>query len=613
MHVKLRRPLPPTASGRTGGGHRVSRRQHPERSGASVWTTSDLAARTRGWRTVSAPEADGRGDVAPERDVRHSRRRPLRRRATRRERRLAFERAKADAIRDNPAIDEARAEELAAAELDRLSQRNPAVDRAQRKIAPIISLPDRDELYDPVDLAAAIAQPEMTSLMRRLAMTTAERGRVADLSGAAGALALMAYQSGSSIAQKAFDSLLAGSLAWRWALAHPDVAGDRSTLYRRLIRLTGRGEITGHDPSMAVVASVAMLRRLRGLLDGGERIGQVGLIDGTRMRAPVRQHGPNTPGYMDALRRADMEKVAISTYRRDGRSDTVTGWRLMAIRDLASCCPIVWVIVPGPTPEPQTLTEHLLPLLFRAWPDCPMDTLVLDAGFDEEPCCGELVERWSVQPVVTRAGVRRTTQVMKSGRTVEIMNGRPICPRCGPMRYHRREKFITPDRRQVLGLERGQLPPPAELKKARVRWVCKSDLCPPVDLFAHNDYRDYNYWPRCPDTRQGAMRRALELSRNGIESSFSIVKHNGIGTKENFPLWAQDAGIEWLVAMHCALRTARAAVHVSGDYAFLADEFRELGLHESGHPPPLELFEEVERRRPKHLSWRWPEAGRIRR
>ena len=219
---------------------------------------------------------------------------------------------------------EEEAEALAAKELERISERNPLVERALREFAPLVTLPGRDQLYGPAELAAAVAQLEVTRLMRRIALTTGERGVAPDLSGAAAALALMAFQGGASIAQAAFDSLVAGSLAWRWALGHPDVDADRSTLYRRLVRLTGRGEIAGHDPIMAVVANVAILRRLRDMVDGGERIGEVGLVDGSRLRAPVQQRGSNTPGYMNALRRADMERVRVSTYRRDGRSDTVT-------------------------------------------------------------------------------------------------------------------------------------------------------------------------------------------------------------------------------------------------------------------------------------------------
>ncbi len=285
----------------------------------------------------------------------------------------------------------------------------------------------------------------------------------------------------------------------------------------------------------------------------------------------------------------------------------------MAIRDLASGCPMAWVVVAGATPEAETLTEHLVDLLFGAWPECPLETLVLDSGFDTEPCCAELVERWSIQPVAARIGVRRKTHTLRSGRQVEVVNGRPNCVVCGqPMRHLRREGFFTPAKRERLGVARGELPPPDKLNKARVRWVCPSGLCPPVDLFAHMDYRDHTFWPRCPDAVAGAKRQALELARNGIESSFGVVKHNGIGTRENCPLWAQDSGIAWLVAMHCLERTARVVAHVSGDYEFFADEYLELGLHESGHPPSVERLEDAERRRPEHLRWRWPEPNRIR-
>jgi hypothetical protein len=180
------------------------------------------------------------------------------------------------------------------------------------------------------------------------------------------------------------------------------------------------------------------------------------------------------------------------------------------------------------------------------------------------------------------------------------------------MTYKRREGFLTPDRREAEGLKRGDAPPPALTKQARVRWECPSGLCKPVDLFAHTDPSSHTYWPRATESSQGAMRRAHELSRNTPESGFSAEKHNGIGTRDNPPLWARDQGIRWLTAMHMALGTTRALAHVTGDYGLLADEYQSLGLHTDGHPPTQRMIEQAEARRPEHLRWRWPPPARIR-
>lgn len=546
--------------------------------------------------------------VAPERDIVHSRRRPPRRGASRRALRLAAERIKSDLLRADPTLDDARAGELAAAELERQTRRNPRVERAMVELAPLVELPSSDQAYRPAELAAAAAQPEMALLLREMALTTGERGPAPDLSGAVGALVLMAFQGGAAIARSAFGNLDSGSVAWRWALAHPDLPAGRSACYRQLVRVTGRDRVRGHDPALALAANAAMIRRLAGTLEGGERVGRVASIDGTRLRAPVAQHGINTPGYMEALRRADMGKVAVSTYRRDGRSDTVVGWKAMAIVDQATRCPLAWHVGPASAPEPHTLTDALLPLLFDAWPGCPLETAVLDAGYDTEPLCQELVERYAIQPIVARQNPRQRT-ITTGGRDVEVVDGRPRCA-CGPMRFGRRDGFVDLKRRARLGLERGEALPPGAARKARVRWVCPHGLCRPVDLLAHHDYRDHTYWPRDPASRQGALRRAHELTRNTVESAFSVVKHNGIGTRDHCPLWAQDAGIEWLLALHCALRTARTLAHATGDYQFLHDEYQELGLHAPGHPPGAERFERAESNRPGHLRWRWPDPGR---
>jgi hypothetical protein len=312
-----------------------------------------------------------------EREVKRSRRRPVRQRATPRERNLAYERSLAGALRDHPGISQAEAERLAREELERATRRNPRVERAQRELAPLLTLPDRDETYPHVELAAALCQPEMNALTRRLALTTAERGKPADLADAVGALTLMSFESGSCIAQAAFDDQLAASLGWRWALGQPAAGVSRSTKYKHLMRLTGRGDIQGHDHTEALAANIKMIKRLAGLLPGGERVGQVVLGDATRLRAPVNQHGPNTPGYMAALRRTDMEAVETSVYRRDGRSDVVVGWKELPLTDQATGRRIVSVpAAPGASNEPKLLAE-LLRLLQRAMnPSC------------SQSCCG---------------------------------------------------------------------------------------------------------------------------------------------------------------------------------------------------------------------------------
>jgi hypothetical protein len=55
---------------------------------------------------------------------------------------------------------------------------------------------------------------------------------------------------------------------------------------------------------------------------------------------------------------------------------------------------------------------------------------------------------------------------------------------------------------------------------------------------------------RATASRQGAIRRAYELSRNAAESRFSQLKHHGIGTKDQRCLWARDAGVQRLIRLH---------------------------------------------------------------
>jgi hypothetical protein len=181
------------------------------------------------------------------------------------------------------------------------------------------------------------------------------------------------------------------------------------------------------------------------------------------------------------------------------------------------------------------------------------------------------------------------------------------------MTFVRREGFYTAEMRLAGGKPRGAIV--AGVKTARTRWTCMCGLFPDVSLYAKDNYRDHTYWPRDDESNVGLQRRALELYRNGIESTFARVKQRGIGTRDGRCLWARDSGIRFLFGAEQLLHTARRVAHETGAYQLLHDEYLELGLNLSGEPPTRARMREVAQRRPPDLLWEWPgpsRAGRSR-
>jgi hypothetical protein len=302
-----------------------------------------------------------------------------------------------------------------------------------------------------------------------------------------------------------------------------------------------------------------------------------------------------------------MGDVQSILYEHDGQYDNVNGWKGAALIDQATDLSLVWTVARGKAYEPDLLLQVLLPMLFSLWDDCPLHTLIGDAFYDTEPVCRTLVERWSIQPIFTRHTPRREERILRSGARIVVVDGKPECPKCGPMTFVKREGFYTAETRIANHKPRDAIV--ADVKKARTRWKCLCGLFPDVSLYAKDNYRDHTYWPR-DESKRGLQRRALELYRNGVESTFARIKQRGIGTRDGRCLWVGDSGIRILFGAEQLLHTARRVAHETGVYQLLHDEYLELGLNLSGEPPTRARMREVAQRRPPDLKTDWPRPGR---
>jgi hypothetical protein len=345
-------------------------------------------------------------------------------------------------------------------------------------------------------------------------------------------------------------------------------------------------------------------------------MGRVASVDISRLAAPVPQIAPVSPRHLETYRRRGLELVEPIVYKHGTQYSAVVGWKDAAIVDNDSGLCMVSALARGGAPEADILFETLLPTLFRLWPDCPLEALVGDSIYDNEPVCRRLVERWGIQPIFARSKREETkkTKTVKDrdgeSREVSFIDGVPDCPDCGPMTAYKREGWPDVERRRQWGIPRGAMA--LDVKKARTRWRCRCGRFPHVELYAHHDYRDNTYYTRDPESHFGAERRAHELLRNTIESSFARVKSKGMGTRNGRKLSLRDAGMNHLLRIERLLHTARRYVHEkeSGTYHFFHEEYVELGLHQSGTAPTRERMDEVASRRPPWLHLRWPRPGR---
>ena len=113
--------------------------------------------------------------------------------------------------------------------------------------------------------------------------------------------------------------------------------------------------------------------------------------------------------------------------------------------------------------------------------------------------------------------------------------------------------FMDADARLHAGIPRGQEVRP----NARLRWVCRNSkpsrrsgagICKGVETKPHDDARVYTFLPRGGSHRHAALRTALLLRRNGVESINASMKNLGVGGKDQQrPGWAGDLEMDWLL------------------------------------------------------------------
>src|SRR6202035_4350323 len=317
----------------------------------------------------SVPPDPGLGNLpTSDHHVDRSRIRPPRRRASPRELRRKQLLLEAEIARAHPHWTAVGVAAQAQKQLAEMSRSNRRVLEALDEFGITTPIPPSEQVLRNAELAAIVQQAPVAELLQQISRAPGRRRRCPDGAGAASAMMLMAATTGDSHAKNAYEALTNAGIGQRWAFGFPPLPANIKTYYRHLYTITGRPRrgFRGHPLELWSQAHAKTLKAIRGLQgpDGQPlypRFGQIGVVDATRLCAPVEQYGLNTPAYLDALRGADMYMVTMRTYTRDGHPDTVIGWILAGIVDQSSGVTLVSTINPVHEYEPRVLFREMLP------------------------------------------------------------------------------------------------------------------------------------------------------------------------------------------------------------------------------------------------------------
>ena len=244
------------------------------------------------------------------------------------------------------------------------------------------------------------------------------------------------------------------------------------------------------------------------------------------------------------------------------------GWRLLVIADMATGMPLIWKLVSKGTEAAELY--GLLARLLELAPWLEPEYIVGDAAFDWTRLIFDLQHELGVTPVFPL----RKTLSSKWDWSEDF--GVPRCSQHGLMKmiqaegFNRRPSGRQPDENFAVAKQGCE---------ARIRWRCET--CGVlVTTWMHRNARLYTKLPHAGEHQRAAMRIALMLHRNGIETVMSVLKRRGFGDDgHNKPRWAtQQAHVEWLAATALLGMTLRREVHESGFYNQIANEAWRLGL-----------------------------------
>ncbi len=442
-----------------------------------------------------------------------------------------------------------------------ITQQRPGVIKQFKRYKQTSTAPDRRGIDPWVEVAAALEEPEVRELVSRLLRHG--RGRRTDRREALAALTILAAVPSNTSICHAAAALRHAPIA-QWAFGDPPRL-SRSGLYDQIHSIAER-----HDPGLAVEANLALIQRLRGR---HPRIGEVALVDGTKIEAQVPQRSPIDERHREIMHHGRQRNVKSFAYtgRDNHLTDYWAGYKLMLLSDRACGLALTWNF---DGIDERTGSRGLLGALFRHWADCPLEYLVGDGLYGRDrQYLHDLEFSWGVHPVFPLVKTD-ISPAMPHAAT----NGIPAC-RHGLMKRRDHDGYVNPDRRRKLGIARNVL----ITDTARIRYACpiSDPNCTQQTVYTRDDGRLYPYLPHdglesdtCVDRRH-----ALLLGRNSVEMRFANLKGSGPGGtgQQRFKM-RSDRTSEWLISLNLLLATAKRVAHETGGYDRAHEDAREIGL-----------------------------------
>ena len=274
--------------------------------------------------------------------------------------------------------------------------------------------------------------------------------------------------------------------------------------------------------SVCIETNIRLVKEIHKLL--GVKKVRLG-IDGTLMPAHVEQIGRRP-----AEREAEICRVAKNAKPRliEGRDGAprrfVRGYYLIAIVDLTTGLPLVWVLWPADADEAKAL-KHLLYTLYQQWPDLPALAIVADGAWNENWAAEWCLRNFGLHLIAPRQEAQRETRHDISAFDSELISayygdGQAICRKHGvPMI---RDGYQGASRR---GLQPGDAAP---ANKFRLRYHCPIDsACGRPGLGMKEHLTALSYYPHSLAAGRSdlhAERLAMEARRNSCEALFSALQ-----------------------------------------------------------------------------------------